>query len=209
MPLQNRVTPHGELVAVAERGLFMGNRGRLHDEQRRVRRWADGRRWITCLTEFRGRRRPVMSPGRYTELFFLDEATALAAGHRPCAECRRADLRRFLDAWSRSGQPPPPSGRPVPKADDVDRVLDAERRVGQHQRRWPRPAADLPDGAFVDVAGTAHLVLGRALRPWSPGGYGPARAMPHGDLLSLTPPSLLAVLAAGYAPVLHPSATAG
>src|SRR5262245_4164150 len=102
MPLQNRVTPYGELIATPARGLLMGNRGRLHDGERRIVRYADGRRWIACLTSFRGRRRDVMSPGRYTELFFLDEAVALAAGHRPCAECRRADYERFREAWRRA-----------------------------------------------------------------------------------------------------------
>jgi hypothetical protein len=197
MPLQNRVTPHGDLVAVPERGLFMGNRGRLHDEHRQIRRWADGRRWITCVTEFRGRHRTVMAPGRYTELFFLDEATSFAAGHRPCAECRRADHRRFLGAW--------PAGGARPRVDEVDRTLDDERREGRRRRTWPRTRDQLPDGAFVDVGGTAHLVLGGALHPWAPGGYGPARPAPTGVLDTLTPPSLLAVLAAGYELVLHPT----
>src|ERR1700704_2254777 len=99
MPLQNRVTPFGNLVAVAGRGLLMGNRGRLHDAERRIVRYAQGRRWIACLTRFRGRRRTVMSPGLYTELFFLDEAVALAAGHRPCAECRRERFKAFVNSW--------------------------------------------------------------------------------------------------------------
>src|SRR5512132_2006606 len=103
MPLQNRVTPFGNLVAVAGRGLLMGNRGRLHDSDRRIVRSAQGRRWIACLTSFRGRRRAVMSPGSYTELFFLDEAVALAAGHRPCAECRHEDYVRFRAAGTRAG----------------------------------------------------------------------------------------------------------
>src|SRR6266508_5138938 len=105
MPLQNRVTPFGDLIATEARGLLMGNRGRLHDAGRRIVRYAQGRRWIACLTSFRGRRRAVMSPGSYTELFFLDEAVALAAGHRPCAECRRHDYRRFQAAWARAVGP--------------------------------------------------------------------------------------------------------
>src|SRR5437899_3068734 len=106
MPLQNRVTPFGDLIATEARGLLMGNRGRLHDAGRRIVRYAQGRRWIACLTSFRGRRRTVMSPGSYTELFFLDEAVALSAGHRPCAECRRQDYLRFQPAWARAGLGP-------------------------------------------------------------------------------------------------------
>src|SRR5262245_9487062 len=121
MPLQNRVTPFGDLVAVEARGLLMGNRGRLHDGHRRIVRFAQGRRWIACLTSFRGRRRTVMSADSYTELFFLDEAVALAAGHRPCAECRRDDYQRFQAAWARAV-----SGDT--SADAIDRVIDADRR---------------------------------------------------------------------------------
>ncbi len=127
MPLQNRVTPFGEIVAESGRGLFMGNRGILHDDDRRiVRRW-QGRRWITCLTEFRGIRRVVMRPHSYTELFFLDEATALGAGHRPCAECRRADFRRFRDLWQAC------HGLPV-NADIMDAVIHHERIDGRRKR---------------------------------------------------------------------------
>src|SRR5262249_42534874 len=120
MPLQNRVTPFGELIATEARGLLMGNRGRLHDTDRRIVRYAQGRRWIACVTSFRGRRRTIMSPRSYTELFFLDEAVALAAGHRPCAECRRGDYARFQAAWTRAGL-----GRA--SADEMDRRLHADR----------------------------------------------------------------------------------
>src|SRR6266516_5495890 len=115
MPLRNRVTPLGELIETPERGLVFGNRGRLHDESRRVRRNYDARRWIACRLEFRGRRREPMPPGRYTGLFFLDDATALSAGHRPCAECRRDDYRSFLGLTGAAG------------ADELDRRLHAER----------------------------------------------------------------------------------
>src|SRR3954453_3806627 len=128
-PLQNRVTPLGELVAVPERGLLYGNRGVLHDSEGRIRRRFQGRRWIACRLEFRGRRRhPLLQPGRYTELFFLDEATALAAGHRPCAECRREDYRRFVALWQElhPGET---------RADAIDARLHAERLAGTHRAR--------------------------------------------------------------------------
>ena len=124
MPLQNRVTPFGTLVAVEGRGLLMGNRGRLHDAKRRIVRYAQGRRWIACLTSFRGRRRTVMSPGLYTELFFLDEAVALAAGHRPCAECRRDDYVRFRAAWAGA------VSEDI-SAEGMDVRLDADRLAGR------------------------------------------------------------------------------
>src|SRR5678815_5492156 len=131
MPLQNRVTPFGNLVAVEGRGLLMGNRGRLHDAERRIVRYAQGRRWISCLTSFRGRRRTVMSPDSYTELFFLDEAVALAAGHRPCAECRHEDYLRVQHAWTRARM----GGA---GADVMDRRLHADRLVGPGVRRTYR-----------------------------------------------------------------------
>src|SRR6266705_4311158 len=133
MPLRNRVTPLGELIETGERGLVFGNRGRLHGEDRRIRRTYDGRRWITCRLEFRGRRREPMPPGRYTGLFFLDEATAFAAGHRPCAECRREDYNRFMSLVGET------------RADAIDDRLHAERRGPYRESR----VDELPDGAFV------------------------------------------------------------
>jgi hypothetical protein len=191
-PLQNRVMPWGAIVADAARGLFMGNRGCLHDDAGRVRRGYQGRRWICCVTAFKGRRRALMQPGRYTELFFLDEAVALAAGHRPCAECRRAAYDGLRDAWARAFGT-------RPGAEEMDRALHASR-LG------PRPVvplAGLPDGAMVGLPGAAALVLaGQALR-FAPSGYGPPVPMSEAPLL--TPPVLVEVLRAGYAPVLHPS----
>jgi hypothetical protein len=205
MALQNRVTPLGELVAVPERGLVYGNRGCLHDERRRIRRSYAGRRWIACRLEFRGRHRSdPMQAGRYTGLFFLDEATAFAAGHRPCAECRREDYRRFLALWGGT-----------PGADAIDARLHAERiDPGTKARRLHRAPFDaLPDGTFVLVARHAFLVLGRELLRWSPGGYEERRPRPPaGAALVVTPPSLRAVLAAGWSgvvPLLHPSSVPG
>lgn len=203
MPLQNRVTPFGDLVAVAGRGTMMGNRGVLHDDARRIVRAAQVRRWIACAIAFRGRKRTVMQPRRYTELFFLDEATAFAAGHRPCAECRHADYRRFRAVWEGL------HGSPA-SADCMDRVLDADRRDGKRQRTHRAAIETLPDGAFVAIDGRAWLVRGSELLAWTDRGYGERRARPSdGEAIVLTPASIVAVLRAGYGPELHESAEKG
>jgi hypothetical protein len=193
--LQNRVTPYGTLVAVPARGTLFGNRGCLHDDAGRIVRWAAGARWIACELSFKGRRRsPLVQPGRYTGLFFLDEATALAAGHRPCVECRRADFVRFADAFG---------GR---RASEVDAALAAERPTRAGPRRWPAAFADLPDATMVEVDGSPHLVLRGAVRPWSPEGYGAPVPTEGNTVLSVvTPPSIVRALSGGYAPRLHPS----
>lgn len=200
-PLQNRVTPFGEIVALPGRGLMMGNRGILHDEHRRIVRSSQLRRWLACVLEFRGRHRTVMTPHRYTELFFLDEATAFSAGHRPCAECRNPDYRRFRALWTAY------TGRPA-SADGIDLQLHAERRTGRAQRTHVADVAELPDGTYVLLDGIARLVLGRRVWAWSDGGYRDPRARPaHGRVEVLTPPSIVAIFRAGYAPGIHPSAT--
>jgi hypothetical protein len=193
VPRQNRVTPLGELVAHPARGLVYGNRGCLHDHTGRIRRrWAT-RRWISCRLEFKGwHRSPLMQPGKFTELFFLDEATALAAGHRPCALCRRGDYVRFLRLVGEPG------------ADAIDARLHAERR-DHHELHLDA----LPDGAFVLHDGQAHLVLGDELLRWTPAGYDRRVARGGGTARVITAPSLVAVLAAGWAgevPLFHPSA---
>jgi len=198
----NRVTPTGEIVAIAQRGLFLGNRGSIHRGREVVRPW-QVRRWITCALTYKDWRAPVWEPGRWTPLFFWDEAVALAAGHRPCALCRHADLTRWMDGWEAA------TGA-RPKADPLDRVLHDER-VGpdRRQRVHALAWAGLPDGAFAAVDDRPHLVLGDRLVPWRPGaeGYGPPIARPRsGRAIVLTPPSTVAVLAAGYRPVVHPSA---
>lgn len=194
MPFQNRVTPLGELIATAERGLVYGNRGRLHDAHGRIRREWQLKRWISCRLEFRGRSRAggPMAPNRYTGLFFLDEATAFAAGHRPCAECRREDYVRFME---RVGET---------RADDVDTRLHAER-LG---RKPERNVAALPNGTFVLVNGDPWLVLDDQLLRWTPGGYAERRPA-AGRAPLITPPSILPVLESswiGVVPFLHPSA---
>jgi hypothetical protein len=193
VPLRNRVTPLGDVVAAPERGLVYGNRGCLHDAQGRIRRRYAGKRWIACRLRFRGwHRSPLLQPGKFTELFFLDEATAFAAGHRPCALCRRDDYRRFLAICGAAG------------ADEVDTRLHAER-LG---RRQAAPAGALPDGAFVLHDGAPFLVLGDALRRWTTAGY-TERVTPRGSIPIVTPPTLVEVLRAGWhgdVPFLHPSA---
>jgi hypothetical protein len=208
VPLKNRVTPLGELIATPARGLVYGNRGCLHDATGAIRRHHATKRWIACRLRFRGRRRtPLMAPGRYTELFFLDEATALAAGHRPCAECRRGDYDQLTAVWAVLH---PDQGG----ADAVDAQLHAERLIpGTTERRHHRESLDdLPDGAFVLLDDGPHLVLGGALLAWSPRGYTGRRARPAGSPATvITPPSLVALLRSERAPLVplvHGSGTA-
>jgi hypothetical protein len=187
----------------------MGNRGVLHDHAGRIQRAWQVRRWLVCVLEFRGRQRQVMSPGRYTELFFLDEATALAAGHRPCAECRHARFLDFCHAWGKVHPVDDRVSRPT--ADAIDRQLHAERLAPAHARRSSQAKLDeLPDGVFVSVAAwgeQAYLVWGGHLLAWSPGGYGERRRRPrNAQVQVLTPPSTVATIRVGYVPDIHPSA---
>src|SRR5919201_7096583 len=154
MPLQNRVTPFGELIATPARGTLMGNRGCLHDATRRIRRPFAVKRWIICLLEFKGRHRKVMTPGQYTELFFLDEATALAAGHRPCAECQRARYTLFRRHWAAAN-----GRRQPPSADEMDSVLHTERLDARRRKRtYTEMLSRLPVGVMVaEPGGRAHL----------------------------------------------------
>jgi hypothetical protein len=198
MPRQNRVTPFGEVIATPERGTVFGNRGVLHDAAGSIRRSWQVPRWLLCVLQFRGRKRQVMTPGRYTELFFLDEATGLAAGHRPCAECRRQRFRAFRDAW--------PAG--CPSATALDRQLHAERlNPDGSKRTFDARLDDLPDGVFVVQGGRARLLWKDRLLAWSPGRYRDRRPRPQGARVAvLTPRSTVAVLRAGYVPEVHASA---
>ena len=203
MPLQNRVTPTGDIIATAHRGLFTGNRGIIHDpatKTLRKKRWASPA-WIVCLCEFRGWRRKVMGGRSWTELFFLDEATAFAAGHRPCFFCRRDDANRFRAAWEKG------NGEADVLARDIDAVLHRERldRGTKRLHPLPMPIKELPDGAMLQATDESYLIArGTPLR-WSPAGYRkPESAID--DAMLLTPPSTLRALGAGYRPVLHPSA---
>ncbi|MEA2818842.1 MAG: hypothetical protein QOJ86_846 [Bradyrhizobium sp.] len=202
-PLQNRVTPSGEIVATPQRGLFTGNRGIIHDPATKTllkRRWGS-KAWITCVCEFRGRRRDVMGTRSWTELFFLDEATAFAAGHRPCFYCRRDDANRFRAAWERG------NGVGNVRATEIDDVLHRERLNGRNKRlhELPMPLHALPDGAMVQAGADSYLIAqGRALL-WTWDGY---REPTHAirDAALLTPPSTLRAFSAGYRPSLHPTA---
>jgi hypothetical protein len=205
VPLRNRVTPLGDLIADPGRGLVYGNRGCLHDDRGEIRRRYNGKRWIACRLAFRGwHRGPLMQPGRFTELFFLDEATAFAAGHRPCALCRREDYVRFVEIWRETHSGPA-------NADAIDARLHDERvepgSLGQQHHT--APIADLPDGTFVLCEGGPFLVLGSSLLRWTNAGY--AERVPRstrGHATVITPPSLVEVLWTGRDPVVplfHPT----
>jgi hypothetical protein len=202
MPLQNRVTPFGEIVAIPQRGLFTGNRGIIHDPGRRTllgRRWAS-KAWIVCLCAFKGVRRDVMGGRSWTELFFLDEATALAAGHRPCFHCRRGDAKAFRAAWARG------NGGAPPRAAEMDATLHRERLDGRRKRLHPLPAlAAMPDGAMVASGDASYLVRGGRTLLWSAAGYREVGSSLENARL-LTPPSTVRALAAGYRAAVHPTA---
>jgi hypothetical protein len=209
--LQNRVDPWGELRAVPNRGTLMGNRGILHDDGNRiVRPWAH-RAWVTCLLEFKGIKRPKpFSPGNYSELFFLDEATAFAAGHRPCAHCQRARHLEFKEAWVRTNV----AGefRAATLMRDVDKVLHAERTVlggGKGGKgTFDAPLGELPRSAIFESEEIAYLVSARGYLPWSFEGYGAPKVIDSAAVVKvLTPRSIVRAFAAGFAPIVHQSAT--
>ncbi len=205
MPLQNRVTPTGEIISTPHRGILTGNRGIIHDPATKTllkKRWSSPA-WITCLCEFRGWRRPVMARRSWTELFFLDEATAFAAGHRPCFFCRRDDAKRFRAAWERGNG----TGNLSAKAMDAQLHLERLDHGRKRLHALPMPFAELPDGAMVQGGEESFLVMrGQALL-WSLAGYARVKREPENPML-LTPPSTLRALCAGYQPLLHPTALA-
>ncbi len=209
MTWQNRVTPFGDVEVSRARGLLMGNRGIPHSDDGTLRnaRWQH-KRWIACVTEFKGRKARINAPGHYTQLFFLDEAVSLAAGHRPCAECRRQDFARFMDSWRQGfgGE----AGRAL-RVREIDEALHRARVTrNRRQSRIKARAKDPPDGAFVtieDGPDAAWLIWRRSLHRWSHEGYVERRPVTQvGDVLVLTPALSLRVLAAGYRPGIHPSA---
>jgi hypothetical protein len=200
MPLPNRVDPFGDLFATPARGTLFGNRGgKFHRDDKTLgsRRWAS-RQWICCVLKFKGRQRNVW--GRYyTELFFLDEVTAFAAGYRPCFECRRQDAERFAVLFSGKKQ--------RASADAMDSVLHAERLDGKAKRTYRLSLDSLPDGAMVALDGEVFAVRDKHLLPWTPSGYSASKPRPRNlEVDVLTPPSILSVLGRGYAPLWHPSA---
>jgi hypothetical protein len=198
----NRVTPSGELIAVPDRGLFWGNRGCLVNDAGELSRWSNGRLWIICVLQFKGRQRVQWQPRRLTELFFLDEATGLAAGHRPCGECRYADYTAYKAAFFSAFPDDSPGVR------GIDARLHADRLAAPRLRRtFPDRSGTLPTGTVVQRDGNPWLVDGQRLLRWTPGGYVDAAPYRAGSALDvLTPRCTVAVLAGGYRPVLHPSA---
>ena len=203
MALQNRVTPFGELVATPARGTMFGNRGgKFHRDDRTLgkRRWSS-RQWICCVLSFKGRRHPVWRD-RYTALFFLDEVTALAAGHRPCFECRRADAKTFAEKWAEAKK------ISIPHAPEMDVVLQEERLHGRSKRMHERRAEELPDGAFIAIDDGAFALRGNTMLRWTASGYTETKPRPRGGVTVLTPPSIISVLNAGYRPQWHPGADA-
>jgi hypothetical protein len=202
MPLQNRVTPFGEIVAISQRGLFTGNRGIIHDPVTKTllnRRWTN-KAWLICSCEYKGRRREPMAGRSWTELFFFDEAVALAAGHRPCFACRHEAAEQFRDCWRSATR----DGRA--SANTIDAILHGERMEYGRKRihEMPAPLSQLPDGVMVVAAGAAFTLMAGDAYRWTNEGYAPAQRLHHIDGL-LTPPSTFRALACGYRVVLHPS----
>jgi hypothetical protein len=205
-PLQNRVLPTGEIVSDPARGTLMGNRGCIHHPDRTLgpARWRT-KMWISCVLVWRDVRRDVMPPGRWTALFFLDEATAMAAGHRPCGYCRRHDYLAYAGAWQQAA-----GLARRPRAGEMDTVLHAERVHSRTRRQQTRPAlaGDLPDGVMIRADGVIGLLTGGRMLPWSLAGYlaDPVSVDPGTTVELLTPPSSAAAMTAGYRPLLHPTA---
>jgi hypothetical protein len=198
-PLRNRVTPAGELIATEHRGTMYGNRGVLHNENLALVRRYQVRRWLVCVLEFRGRRRPIMRPRRYTELFFLDEAVALAAGHRPCAECRHAAYQSFRTAWRAARTLPAKPG-----ADDIDQVLHWQRRLVDGARvTYPALLSELPDGVFIVHDEEFWLANDGGLDRWTPAGYTDRIDQFDGPAAVLTPRATVEAIRAGYRPLVH------
>ncbi len=202
MPLQNRITPFGDFIATSARGTLMGNRGgRLHDDRRKLtaRRWTS-KQWICCKLEFNNRHRDVWGDA-YTELFFLDEVTAFAAGHRPCFECRRNEAGRFAILFGGTGN--------RASAGEMDKRLHPERLDDRSKRLHTCDVDALPDGAIIARGEDAFALRGERMLRWSPAGYTESVPRPRGVAVDvLTPPSTVSVLARGYAPLWHPTAAA-
>jgi len=203
MPLQNRVNPFGDIIATPERGTMIGNRGVLVDDSKHLIRNYQVRRWICCQLHYKDIRRVVMSPNRWTELFFLDEATAFAAGHRPCFECRNPAAKAFQAAWTTAQLG-------ACNADAMDIVLEHDRKnSGGGKKTYVAPAQNLPKGTFfTDTTDKkqAWLVLNGQRYPWTFAGYGPPQPLGTGLVTVLTPKATVATLAHGYQVGIHPSA---
>ena len=203
--LQNRVDPFGSLKAVPDRGSLMGNRGNLHDENQRIRRQSARKAWVTCVLSYEGIKRPVFAPGSYSELFFLDEATAFAAGHRPCKTCQRDRHIEFKSAWLRANKPA--AGDIFTPITEIDAALHTERIRGGAKRTFTSTLSELPDGTMFEHEGAAFLLWKGRFLKWGFGGYSHGKTIPAPALVQvLTPLSIVRMFAEGYQPTVHESA---
>jgi hypothetical protein len=198
--LQNRVSPQGNIIITDARGAWMGNRGQLHGAGKHILRPFKLKAWITCLLEFKGRNRPVMSPNQYTELFFLDEATAFAAGHRPCFECRRKAYDIFKNNWIKGN--PEYGFNEKTSIQKVDEVLHSERIDDNNNKvTFTSPFKDLPDGSFIRIEDEPYLVSGKQIFHWTPFGYGKGSLLSAAEKVCvLTPKSTVNAFREGYKP---------
>lgn len=197
--MQNRVDPYGNIIDTRARGAWMGNRGVIHNADKKIVRPFKLKAWLICKLEFKGRKRVVMTPNNYTELFFFDEATAFAAGHRPCFECRREDYNRFKSLWIQ-GNPEYQFADSV-SIQEIDKILHQERRnVDGSKGTYEEEAGRLPDGSFISYEDKAHLVFGGKMYLWTPFGYEEGRALVEGKVEVLTPRSVVNVFLRGYGP---------
>lgn len=205
MAFQNRVTPHGEIITTPERGMFMGNRGRIHDAHKQItKKWARNT-WVTCSLLFNNRHREIMSSESYTELFFLDEVTSLAAGHRPCGTCRNEDSKRFKSLWLSSNPILAAiSGTSMAK---IDKELHSERVDSNRKKKvWFTTIGELPDGTMIEQENLPKLIWKGYLYNWTSGGYTEHQILQPGmNVKVLTPPSFVNVLKMGYIPMVHPT----
>lgn len=206
--LQNRVDPFGALKAVPYRGSLMGNRGKLHDDDQRIRRQSARKAWVTCVLSYKGIKRPVFAPGSYSELFFLDEATAFAAGHRPCKTCQRDRHIEFKSSWLQANKRA--AADIFTPVTEIDATLHAERIAGDSAKRtFTSTLSDLPDGTMFEHEGAAFLLWNKRFLKWGFGGYSHGNTIPASARVQvLTPPSIVRMFAEGYQPTVHESACA-
>lgn len=199
MPLQNRVTPTGDIISISARGAWLGNRGVMHNAEKQIVRQFKIKAWIICMLEFRGRHRNVMTPGRWTELFFMDEATAFSAGHRPCFQCRYADHQRFKTAWLKGN--PEYGFDEKTSVNEIDKILQTERISNAGKVTFKDDILDLPDGTFIELVGQPWLVYKKKIHHWTPSGYDDSKAIDvPGEVIVLTPRSIVKTFGAGYRP---------
>jgi len=206
--LQNRVDPWGNIIKTTARGAWMGNRGLLHDESQTIRRPFKLKAWITCVLQFKGRHRKVMSPNLYTELFFFDEATSFAAGHRPCFECRREAAKKFKSCWLKGN--PEYGFNENTSIGEIDNILHRERITRKGDKvSYEASIKDLPDGTFIEWEGRACMVANNKIYPWSPFGYEKEQPLSGNEKVKvLTPRSTVNAIKAGYYPQINDHSTA-